>query len=434
MIIIKVETTNSSQSNNLQVSNKKISKVFETTNNTTSRSCTTVSVYNYHCTGTGNCASGSCDGCNYCVNSDMYSLCSNDATGPLVNYIAEVPGGGGGGGNPDFNDVSVPDPFEDNDGDISNPNTLLRVKFNRFYQSLGQANPQINYLFISNAWLTNLLNTYFLQNEFNDLNKTNVQNALIKFADFNNSLQSSTLNSTYIQQQEFKLWTLIYFLNNPSVTLEQFNNWFMGESEGIDGEFNSSYWSNPNLTFQQQNLPTFNDFKNSCPSKYTNAETLCNTIGGDILSMYNSVIAQNRKLNTCAIRISKALNYSGIVIPSIPDNPNGTKNTVTGADGKNYIINAKVLNSWMKKTFGTNPSNYFHFTSSQAGIKGQNFVDLVASKNGIYSMVSPQNIQSTWGTGHADLLENGSCLLNCHFYDQDNNIIPVDYIDIWILN
>jgi hypothetical protein len=33
-----------------------------------------------------------------------------------------------------------------------------------------------------------------------------------------------------------------------------------------------------------------------------------------------------------------------------------------------------------------------------------------------------------------DLFENGECLLNCHFYDINNDFIPVDYIDIWILN
>lgn len=39
----------------------------------------------------------------------------------------------------------------------------------------------------------------------------------------------------------------------------------------------------------------------------------------------------------------------------------------------------------------------------------------------------------TLGSGHADLLENGECLLDCHFYDLNNQFVPVDYIDIWIL-
>lgn len=49
-------------------------------------------------------------------------------------------------------------------------------------------------------------------------------------------------------------------------------------------------------------------------------------------------------------------------------------------------------------------------------------------------MVAKTNIGATWGSGHADLLESGECLLNCHFYDERNSFVPVNYIDIWILN
>lgn len=249
------------------------------------------------------------------------------------------------------------------------------------------------------------------------------------------------INSTFISYYlgidasiEFVEWGSNYLIQNPTVTWEKFKNQFMGVSEGQDGTYYAAYWENPNLTFPKQNLPTFVDFKNACPSKYSNAGSVCNDIGGNVLTMYNSVIAQNKKLNTCAIRISRALNYSGVVLPSLPNNPDGTKNSVTGADGKNYIINAKALNAWMKKTFGTNPSNYLHYTASQGGTKGENFSNLLANVKGIYSMVALQSIQSTWGTGHADLLENGGCLLNCHFYDTNNNFVPVYYIDVWILN
>jgi hypothetical protein len=240
-------------------------------------------------------------------------------------------------------------------------------------------------------------------------------------------------NNFNAPSRSFVNWATNYLIANPTVTFQQFQNWFMGTTEGDDGTYDSAYWSNPSLTFPPQNLPTLVNFKNACPSKYDNAQTVCTNIGGNVLVMYNAVVAQNKKLNTCAIRISKALNYSGVVVPALPDNPNGTKNSITGADGKNYIINAKALNSWMRKTFGTSPSNYKHFTSSQGGVKGENFPALLANFNGIYSMVTPSSIHPTWGTGHADLLENGGCLLNCHFYDSNNNFVPVDFIDVWIL-
>ncbi|OHT45662.1 T6SS effector amidase Tae4 family protein [Flavobacterium tructae] len=246
----------------------------------------------------------------------------------------------------------------------------------------------------------------------------------------------SYLNSNNFSDEakSFCNWAINYLMQNPNVTIHQFKNWFMGTSEGQDGDYDAAYWDNPNLVFPKQELPTFSNFKNACPSRYTTSETLCNDIGGDILKMYNAVIAKNNKLNTCAIRISRALNYSGVVVPSLPDNPNGTKNSVVGADGKNYIINAKTLNSWMKKTFGTNPTNYEHYDFTQGGNKGINFPNLLKNKKGIYTMVSRPEIQKAWGSGHADLLEDGQCLLDCHFYDSNNQFVPVDYIDIWTLN
>jgi hypothetical protein len=246
---------------------------------------------------------------------------------------------------------------------------------------------------------------------------------------------NKTLEGGYTRETGiFVSWTLDYFKNNRDTTFEQFENWFMGTSEGTDGDYDVAYWENPNLIFQQQNLPTFENFKNACPSKYTNAETLCTNIGGEVLKMYNDVIASGAKLNTCAIRMSKAFNDANVIIPSLPDNPNGTKNTIKDKDGRNYIINAKALNTWMKKTFGTSPSNYQHYDASKGGNKGEFFPSLLTGKNGIYTMVARDAIQKDWGSGHADLLENGSCLLNCHFYDITNQFVPVKFIDVWYLN
>lgn len=283
-----------------------------------------------------------------------------------------------------------------------------------------------------NTFLLNPANYGFLNSiiTFLEISEADdAQNFIHQLID--NLIQSqANLNLT----NEFVNWAVGYLITNPNTSWEQFQNQFMGTSEGTDGTYDAAYWDNSNLTFPPQNLPSFNDFKNACPSKYDNAGTVCNNIGGDILTMYNDVIASGKKLNTCAIRISRALNYSGIIIPSLPNNPNGSKNTVTGADGKNYIINAKTLNAWMRKTFGTNTSNYLHFTSAQGGVKGAGFQQLLSNINGIYSMVALPSIQSTWGFGHADLLENGGCLLSCHFYDVNNNFVPISYIDVWILN
>lgn len=115
------------------------------------------------------------------------------------------------------------------------------------------------------------------------------------------------------------------------------------------------------------------------------------------------------------MRVSRALNYSGIIIPDLPGK------TLKGADGKNYFLGAKNLNEWMKKTFG--PPTH-HLTQTQGGAHGVNFAGLLSGKKGIYSMVS--NKQS-WGSGHADIIDNSTCATGCHFDG------PVSFIDIWVL-
>ena len=91
MIILKID--------NLQIADKQITKIYETDSSNSSKSCSIVSVESHHCTNTGSCASGTCDGCNYCVDYDMYTFCSNNSTGPNYNYLAAAPGGGPGGGS-----------------------------------------------------------------------------------------------------------------------------------------------------------------------------------------------------------------------------------------------------------------------------------------------------------------------------------------------
>ncbi|SHF51592.1 Type VI secretion system (T6SS), amidase effector protein 4 [Flavobacterium fontis] len=322
----------------------------------------------------------------------------------------------GGGGNGEFNTIGNINIITDNPNSSSIPflitspvladNTNSGLNFvlvKELKKYINLTNQQFNFLLNNNSFSSHFLN-YLETNNFNS------------------------------ESIEFIEWSLNFIIENSDITYEEFENFFMRESEGLDGEYNENYWSDPNLTFPTQTLPSFDNFKNSCPSKYKNGLTVCTEIGGELLTMYNQVTSSGNKFNTCAIRISRALNYSGVTIPALPDNPNGTKNTVQGMDGKNYIINAKVLNSWLRKTFGTNNSNYHHFDSTQAGVKGKNFVNLTAGMNGIYSMVALPSIQSTWGSGHVDIIENGNCWLGSHFFDPNNNFIPVNYIDIWILD
>ena len=148
------------------------------------------------------------------------------------------------------------------------------------------------------------------------------------------------------------------------------------------------------------------------------------SLGGTIATFYSGP-----KTNTCAVRLSKALNYSGVNIPHIP------RKTFIGKDGKYYFKAAYEINLWMRKTFGTNPAtsitplnpNHMQISKTQAGVYGQNLPNLLNGIKGIYSIYSSD---FSWATGHADLLyTNANCANNCHFGDA-----PIYRLDVWILN
>nr|WP_298659750.1 type VI secretion system amidase effector protein Tae4 [uncultured Flavobacterium sp.] len=217
-------------------------------------------------------------------------------------------------------------------------------------------------------------------------------------------------------------WAINFFMQHPNTTWAQFKSWFLGVSEGSDGEYDAQYWENPNLTFPPQNLPSWNAFNSSFPTingGYMPAPEVYQLVGGQL---YNSHLNNpNAYSNACAIRVSRALNYSGVTIPFI------SGQTETGADNKNYFLNAKNLNAWMRKTFGV-PTGSNHLTGLQGGTNGENFPTLLSSKKGIYIMIA--NYPGLFATGHADIINNSHCPGECWF----NPTGGVNYIDIWELN
>ena len=231
-----------------------------------------------------------------------------------------------------------------------------------------------------------------------------------------------------VQNLNFANWSVAFFMQNPQTTWQQFENWFMGKSEGQDGEYDATYWENPNLTFPAQNLPSWSAFEAAFPKDtdplYDTPEKMYSSLGGTIATFYSGP-----KTNTCAVRLSKALNYSGVNIPHIP------RKTFIGKDGKYYFKAAYEINLWMRKTFGTNPktsttpynANHFQISGIEAGVNGGNLPNLLNGKKGIYSIYSSD---FSWASGHADMLyDNSNCANNCHFGDA-----PIFRLDVWILN
>jgi hypothetical protein len=349
---------------------------------------------NRHCTRTGDCANGTCDNCNLCV--DYYSFSMPVDDGEAVEALQESPyiepqSGGGNGANLTDPSGYVIDP---NLFDLSDPNSFIIL------QTAERA-------------------AAFWNDLSDDLKAWAVVNENEYPIFLNTYLATLTQES---KDNSRNLITLRICYNNTNTSWEQFENRFMGTSEGQDGEYDAAYWENPNLTFPQQNLPTYNDFVNSFPRNglgqlLAGADIVYSYIGGEIGQLRFSDPTHTE--NTCALKVSRALNYSGVIIPNIPG-------TLKGADNKYYFLNSKELNIWMRKTFGI-PSGTNHITGAQAGIHGVNLTHLLKGKEGIYSLVSSD---TKWAYGHADfLMPNATCGVYCHFYDA-----PIDYIDIWILN
>lgn len=154
------------------------------------------------------------------------------------------------------------------------------------------------------------------------------------------------------------------------VALENGN--YNGKIEDTDHiEFDPIFWKS--ATFIQQNLPNFNEFEKAYPK--TNGGVMASKdvfelISGDVLNLANL----HGYTNACAARVSRALNYSGVIIPNI------TGKTFKGGDGKFYFLGARKLFEWMKKTF-----DYPDISLNQLQAKsdGSGFLNLALGKKGI---------------------------------------------------
>ncbi|NCD71614.1 T6SS effector amidase Tae4 family protein [Mucilaginibacter agri] len=80
-------------------------------------------------------------------------------------------------------------------------------------------------------------------------------------------------------------------------------------------------------------------------------------VGGEVQQLY----INNGYVNACALRVSIALNKSGIAIPHIQDH------TFQGADGKYYFLSAAKLFHYLKKVF---PTPDIDMNTSQGGTMG----------------------------------------------------------------
>lgn len=225
----------------------------------------------------------------------------------------------------------------------------------------------------------------------------------------------------------FAQWSIDFFIDNEDVSWELFENWFMGEVDGIESldVYDSTYWNNPNLIFNQQRLPLYSTFSSFYPDNSVTANTLCHTlIGGQIATLYDNIVATGKRMNTCAVRLSYTLNKCNIKIPNISGK---TKRGRLNSDGTDdyYFTFAEDLIKWMIITFDSyNNSSYkyLNFDDYSEGNFGEGFKNDLEGKRGIYALIpiDPRS-QAEGGfgaTGHCDMFNGERCVgSDCYFQD-----------------
>ena len=174
-------------------------------------------------------------------------------------------------------------------------------------------------------------------------------------------------------------------------------------AEGDDGgeEYNLNDFTN--FTPPVQSLPGRNEFYAAFPKIGTgpmNAESVYNLVGGSILN--SRIQNPNKYSNACAIRVSRALNYTNKKIPVFYDNA-GKQRTQKGGDNLNYILDAASLLSYMQKTFSNNPPLKLE-GKSPSEVKA-----ILNGKWGIYLMI-PNDRTAFGASGHADFWSYSGCL------------------------
>ncbi|MCC6492600.1 MAG: type VI secretion system amidase effector protein Tae4 [Pirellulales bacterium] len=156
--------------------------------------------------------------------------------------------------------------------------------------------------------------------------------------------------------------------------------------------------------------PTWLQFWNAYPDyrTYPDSAAVKKEIGGGVDAAYIT--------NTCAIRLSRGLNESGVPIPG---NFAGLAK-VKGADGKYYALRVAEMRKWLPQALG-NPD--FDLTKK----KGDAFdKSKIAAMKGIIAF----DIQFSDATGHLDAWDGTSFSSE---YKVDDYWTPATRITLWSL-
>lgn len=135
-------------------------------------------------------------------------------------------------------------------------------------------------------------------------------------------------------------------------------------------------------------------------------------IGGYVEFNINNPDPEQQWTNTCAVRMSYILNEAGLVIPTI------TRETVSGADKRQYFYRVKNLIKFLERRWGR-PEIVKYPTSA----------DALAGRKGLILFEI-----SGWSDaqGHATLFNGRLCYDHCYF-NQPEAAYHTDKANFWSL-
>lgn len=143
--------------------------------------------------------------------------------------------------------------------------------------------------------------------------------------------------------------------------------------------------------------------------------------GGKVASVVGGNVAKNIDLrsldawsNTCAVRMSYILNYSGLLVPRVPEK------TVSGADKRWYFFRVRHLVDFLTQRWGA-PDLVVPFPPAGGGP--------LVGKQGVALF-----IVSGWSdaAGHATLWNGNVCYDHCYF-NQPGVRYHTDKANFWSL-
>ncbi|KPX69061.1 MULTISPECIES: type VI secretion system amidase effector protein Tae4 [Pseudomonas syringae group] len=144
------------------------------------------------------------------------------------------------------------------------------------------------------------------------------------------------------------------------------------------------------------------------------AGRVATVIGGYIEKNINNPDPSQRWENTCAVRMSYILNYSGLIIPKTPGQ------TVSGNDQRQYFFRVKNLISFLETQWGK--PDVVKYPPSGGGA--------LANKRGVilFEITGWQD-----ASGHATLYDGNICYDHCYFNEPGVNY-STEKANFWSLS